>query len=323
MTAVLAGLAALAALLVLGRVTSRGRAGAPRLRAAAWLVVLCGWALVPAVWVACTAGLVGAWLGGRTAGDAGCLLGVDASGWTLIADALGVSLLSVVVWHGWRAAGAARRLERRARRVPPIRVVRTSLGAVTVLPSDRPAAFALGVLRPRAVVTTGLLERLGALGAQAVCEHEAAHLRLGHPRLLLLGRAIAAAYHGFWPVERAWDGLRAAFEAAADDAASAVVGRPALQAALVTLQAEVSAGGIQVDLGARCARLEGLAPCRGVSGPLAGLLVVTIGLIALGSCALVGAPSSGLGIVGCSLLLVGLAAREAVSLRRHSEHAYP
>lgn len=64
------------------------------------------------------------------------------------------------------------------------------------LHSSRPAAFCAGLLRPRLVVSTGLLERLDAEEQQAVVYHELAHARNREPLRCLLARLAARTF--FW-----------------------------------------------------------------------------------------------------------------------------
>lgn len=60
----------------------------------------------------------------------------------------------------------------------------------------RPAAFCVGVLRPRIVVTAGLLERLTADEQAAVVWHEAQHARLREPLRCLVAELASSSL--FW-----------------------------------------------------------------------------------------------------------------------------
>ncbi len=66
----------------------------------------------------------------------------------------------------------------------------------------------------------------------AVLAHELAHIRLGHPRILLLGAVTARAYRWLPPARLAWTRLRRDLEAAADDEAAAAAGTVPLLSAL-------------------------------------------------------------------------------------------
>ena len=70
-----------------------------------------------------------------------------------------------------------------------------------VTPARRPAAFCFGLLRPRVVVTSGLLERLSGDEQAAVVWHEAEHAHAREPAKCLLARLAASTF--FWmPVLR-------------------------------------------------------------------------------------------------------------------------
>lgn len=223
--------------------------GSPRLLAAGHLISLTGWAFLPAGWLACaglelTGLLTSPSPGGCQAGAS--WFGIQAGPWQLLGTAVVAVVLGPLAWHGLRAVTATRATELRGPALAGAR--RQSLrdgGSVWILPHPTPLAFASGVLRSRAVVTTGLLDLLDPVEREAVLEHEAAHIRLGHPRLLLLGAVVARAYGFLPPVRRAWAELRRHVEAAADDEAARRVGTAPLLSALarVTLATASSATG--------------------------------------------------------------------------------
>lgn len=64
------------------------------------------------------------------------------------------------------------------------------------LHSSRPVAFCAGLLRPRLVVSTGLLERLDAEEQRAVLVHELVHARSREPLKCMLARMAARTF--FW-----------------------------------------------------------------------------------------------------------------------------
>jgi Zn-dependent protease with chaperone function len=101
-----------------------------------------------------------------------------------------------------------------------------------ILPSERLAAYSGGLRHPRAVVTTGLLDLLDPDEQDAVLRHEVAHLRLGHPRIVVLGGVVARAYRWLPPARMAWTRLRRELEAAADDEVVAAIGADPLLRAL-------------------------------------------------------------------------------------------
>jgi Zn-dependent protease with chaperone function len=104
-------------------------------------------------------------------------------------------------------------------------------GTAWILPSGQAAAYCGGLRHPQVVVTSGLLSLLSPAEQDAVLAHEAAHIRLGHPRVLLAGAVIGRSYRWLPPARLAWDRLRRDIEAAADDEAAVVAGtRPLLSA---------------------------------------------------------------------------------------------
>lgn len=234
---------------------------APRAAASAYLVSLLGWALLPVFWLACLGSGICSWIeGAEVAG--GCRVAGALRPWEALGFAPGALLVGLLGFHLIRQVRLARRAEVPAGILSATVQRPTHAGDVWVLPSRRPAAFVAGVWRCRAVVTSGLLGRLSRAERDAVCEHEVAHLRLGHPRLLVVAGAVAAAYGWFPPVSRAWEGLRRELEAAADDEAARVVGAAAVYSALVRV-AELSrqdgtptALTDRADLGWRLARLR-------------------------------------------------------------------
>jgi Zn-dependent protease with chaperone function len=315
-----AGAGLFALLIALGAVAGRSRGASPRVAAGAHLVSLLGWGLVPVLWLACLGASLGSYLAGVRTSDGGCLLGFDRLEWQLLGLLPAAAVLGVVAWRSLRAAGAVRRAEMcRAVRAAAVRRP-THSGEVWIVASPRPVAFAAGLFRPRAVISSGLLAPLEEAERRAVCEHEAAHVRLGHPRLLLVGAAVAAAYGRFGPVRRAWAGLRRELEAAADDEAAAVVGAEAVAAALVrvalmagvTARAGAAAFGDAEHLCYRLARLQGSCPVEVAPSVLVGLAAVVAGsAIALSGCLLAGAPASLLGVGTCLGAIAVVALRPA------------
>jgi len=312
------GAGLLALLGALSALVDRSRRASPRVAAGAYLVSLLGWGLVPVVWLACLGASLASYLAGvRTPGGT-CLLGIDRSQWQLLGFVPAAALLGVVVWRVLLAARAARRVEMpRALRAAAVRRP-TQAGEVWIVASSVPVAFAGGLFCPRAVITSGLLASLGQADRQAVCEHEAAHVRLGHPRLLVCGAAVVAAYGRFAPVRRAWEGLCRELEAAADDEAAASVGRGAVAHALVRV-ALMAGGGARTEtaspdgtshLGYRLSRLQSSRPVEVAPSVLVGLAAVAASsATALAGCLLAGSPGSLLGMGTCAGVIAIVALR--------------
>jgi hypothetical protein len=205
-TAAATGAALLAILVALPSFVGTRSGVSPRVAAAAYLVSLMGWGVLPAVWLACLTASLGSWLGGGGAPGKGCLMGFGRGQWELAGYGLAGAVLGLVAWKALRVAAATHRAQLRGLALAQSSACVVSGGTpVWVVGSDQPAAYTGGLCRPKAVVTTALLAPLEPAERRAVCEHEAAHLRLGHPRLLLAGASVAAAYGAFPPVRRAWD----------------------------------------------------------------------------------------------------------------------
>jgi Zn-dependent protease with chaperone function len=101
-----------------------------------------------------------------------------------------------------------------------------------VTPASRAAAFCFGLLRPRVVVTSGLLERLTLEEQAAVVWHEAEHVRNREPLKCLVARLASNTF--FWiPLLRdLLDRFLLVKEIAADQRAVAHTERAALVGAL-------------------------------------------------------------------------------------------
>lgn len=332
MTAALTGGGLFVLLVVLPVVIGRRPGVSPRVAAGAYLVDLVGWGLLPAVWLACLGGTVGSWLAGVRVAGGGCLLGFSKGEWQLAGYLPAVGAFGVLVWHAVRLAVTARRCELRGVALAgSARLGVSGGGSVWVVPSARPAAFAGGLWRSRAVVTSAVLAPLDEVERQAVCEHEAAHVRLGHPRVLVAGGAVAAAYGWLSPVGRAWDGLRRELEAAADDEAVGVVGRAAVISALarvallaggaptaaVSGRGTVAFGDVE-HLRYRIARLEDGGAVRAAPTALVGsTAALVVSVMAWSACVLAGADATTVGVVACgsAIAAVGLRPTWAWGLR--------
>lgn len=309
---VLSGVVAFALGPELGALPALRRAS-PRVRAMLQLAGLAGWAVLPAALLSCAGGTVAALTTSGRLGAGGCWAGLAAGQWQLLGAAAGTVALAPLVVQTWRTVPAARRTELSALARRGGEAHRTASGAtVWVVPSPVPLAYAAGLARPTAVVTSTVLAPLGADERRAVLEHEAAHVRLGHPRLLLLGAVIARSYRALPPVRRGWSALRRELEAAADDEAARLVGARVVLSALA--QVALGQAGAHASFGDpehlryRITRLIDPSPGSWeASAALAGLAVGILGLFAWTTCVLVtGAPAL-LGD-GICLLLAGLVA---------------
>jgi len=301
----LAGVALVALLVATPSIVGAQRSVSPRVSAAGHLVSLIGWGLAPTVLLAC--------LGGA----GGCVFGPSLGRWRVVAYLPALAAAAVPVWKGLGLAAAARRAELvGVAKAASVRRRLLSGEEVWVLPSQKMAAYAGGLWRPKAIVTSGLLSCLAAEEQLAVCSHEAAHVRLGHPRLLIAAGAVASAYGSLGPVRRAWRGLRRDLEAAADDEAARVAGPRAVISALARVALLEMASGSPAAFGAaehlryRIARLEGGQVAQ--AGPTAGaasLLAGVISVVAWAVCVLGGVGPSLMGLGVCLGLIASLGLR--------------
>lgn len=167
---------------------------------------------------------------------------------------------------------------RRARRLLaalPLEAVETPLAQLAeeanirlyVTPARRPAAFCFGLLRPRVVITSGLVERLSADEQAAVVWHEAEHAHSREPLRSLLARLAANTF--FWiPLLRGLlDRFLLVKEIAADQRAIARTNPAALAGALY----EVASGPALASVGAgdlAAARIDRLFAAKTALPPL-------------------------------------------------------
>jgi len=180
-------------------------AAAPRLGAVVEVLTLAAIGLAPPL-LACTAAAVGTWSGAGGAMVAGvCVLAAGPTGPAQLAlYGLAAAVLARTGVFAVRAVSVTRTAGLRGpardgatpRRLP---------GGVTawVAPSGQVAAWCGGLRRPQVVVTTGLLGLLEPAEQRAVLVHEAAHVRLGHPPILLFGAVIGRSYRWLPPATAA------------------------------------------------------------------------------------------------------------------------
>jgi Zn-dependent protease with chaperone function len=209
---------------------------------------------------------------------AGCL-GVAV----LVVAALGLG--SWIVRAAWLAATAARAVAGLPRLAAPAALVaaagRSGVSDVVCVAGPVASAFCAGLLRPRVVVTSGMVAALAAEELDAVLVHEAEHARRRDPLRRLAGRAAADVLVwlplvGWWTSRRLEEA-----ELAADRAAIDRVGRTPLARALraTATPATPAAVGARFD-GAGPARVtqllgDELPPRR---PPLAACLLSLLGL---------------------------------------------
>lgn len=209
----------------------------PRVLAAADLVGLCTWAVLPAASAACfAAGIYNLVSGGGSSRGSGCWLGVSAWDWRLFGVGLAALAVTPLLAQAARVSWRLRHARLRGLSLRAVgRVVTTSGSTVLVLPADEKLAFAVGLWRPQAVVSRGVLVGLGPEEKTAVLEHEAAHSRLGHSALVAVAAVVSGAYGWLPPVRWLDSALRRELEAAADREAARFVSKASLLSALLSL----------------------------------------------------------------------------------------
>jgi Zn-dependent protease with chaperone function len=250
-----AGALAAGIALALAAAQPRAARAVPRLAASAGILTLAGIGLMPPLLLACAAAALGtaAGRGGHTVAGVCVLAAGPAGPGQLVLYGLAAALATRTVVLAAASLRAARRAELRglalAGSTPRLL---PGGGTAWIVPTLQLAAHCAGLRHPRAVVSTGLLGLLTPAEQEAVLSHEVAHIRLGHPRILLLGAVIARAYRWLPPARLAWTRLRRDLEAAADDEAAATAGTAPLLSAL-----------------AKVALATAAAPAAGTPAPLA------------------------------------------------------
>jgi len=230
-----AGTLAAALGLALAATRTRRACAAPRLAASAAILTLAGIGLMPPLLLACAAAALGsaAGRGGHTVAGVCVLAGRPIGPGQLVLYGLAAAVAAHTIFLAAAALRAARRAELRGLTLAAAAPRRLADGGTAwIVPAEQLAAHCAGLRRPRAVVSTGLLGLLTPAEQEAVLSHEVAHIRLGHPRILLLGSVIARSYRWLPLARLAWTRLRRDLESAADDEAAAAVGTAPLLSAL-------------------------------------------------------------------------------------------
>jgi Zn-dependent protease with chaperone function len=232
-------------------------------------------------------------------------------------------LIVVVVVSAFAGAGALLRLWREQRllarlpRAPADDVGFVSLAGldanvpIEVVPSPTASAFCSGVLRPRVLITAGLLERLSAEEQVAAVVHELEHARARGPLKVASARAVARTFFWLPALGDLLDRYVLLCELAADRAAISRTSRSALAGALVeVIQSRSPAGALgMADFAA--IRIDRLFD-RGVPLPrlfrrrsvVAAAFAIAMGIsLALSPPALAGAQSAQLHSMSTALLV--------------------
>lgn len=145
----------------------------------------------------------------------------------MLGISVAIGLVSAGLWllsagKQWRITAAAVRFLRRKAVAPPPKVrklfARHALThRVIVFRDDRALALTVGLIAPRIMVSTGLIETLEDEELEAVLLHEQSHLRNRDPLYLLLARALTTAFFYVPVVKALAQRHQAAIELAADE----------------------------------------------------------------------------------------------------------
>jgi beta-lactamase regulating signal transducer with metallopeptidase domain len=176
--------------------------------------------------------------------------------------------MAVGVVRTWRSQLEARK------------VTRGFSGRVVVVPSEAPAAFTVGLLKPKIVVSTALVDQTDPESLRVVLAHEEAHRRGRHPLVLMLTESVARGL-AFWPLAAAAGKLRLALEMMADEAAAEFLGDRVTVANTIRDLALVQAPATVGFEGETIARIRRLIDGSGARRPVATLAITLAALFVI------------------------------------------
>ncbi len=188
---------------------------------------------------------------------------------SLLLLVLGAIGIVVGVTRAWRSQASARLL------------ACTGDGELVLAPSTERFAFTTGLLRPRIVVSQGLVDDTPPEWRRVVFAHEDAHRRGRHPLLVLTAEALARGIP-LLPLRWAADLLRLSLEAAADDHAARAVGDHTLVAEAIAGVALAPAGTVVSFEGNEVLRVRRLLATPSGPHSIAGAALVIAVLALIG-----------------------------------------
>lgn len=216
----------------------------------------------------------------------------------LTAAAIGITRASWLLGKSaWHSVDFGRQIHGHATQTPPrLRAGRLAGigGRLVVLDADAPFALTYGALRPRVVVSTGLVRALTDAELGAVLAHEREHLRGRDPLKNILARAILARHFYLPSLTGLRDRFTAGRELSADRAAIAAHGATPLAGALLkvtegpawAMASPSAAMSSSALLEARIRQLEtGTEPAPPVAGHRAAVYAVGSALLLLSAIA--------------------------------------
>jgi Zn-dependent protease with chaperone function len=272
---------------------------APQIMGGGFFFVLMAWAVIPIAWLMCAGSSAIALVAHRPLTDLGCELGLGSDSIRLAGYIVGLVFALPLAIQVIRTVKRTQGSRLGLRVDSTLHQMSSTLGGqVNVIDAPQLIAASAGLLRPRAFVSRGTLQILSSNEANAVIEHEAAHVRLGHTRLITIGAPVMALVGFLPPVRTAWHAMIREFEVAADHEARRCVGTQSIRRALAKLvlahsQRPVSLGfGDPADLRYRLDRLKQPLPT-----PQHRLIATLLGLIS---------PAVALAVTTCALTTVHL-----------------
>jgi Zn-dependent protease with chaperone function len=207
----------------------------------------------------------------------------DAPWWSWLAAALALAVFLRLTWVLLASTAQTLRVRRRHRiLLDLVAAPSAALAGARVLAHDVPVAYCLPGLRPRVVLSQGVLSRLDDVEVAAVLAHERAHLTARHDLVVLPFVALGATFPRLPAVRTARLAVALLVEMLADDRAVRRHDRTVLARALVEVgTASVPAGGLGLggdDVLLRAQRL--LHPPPPLSRPQAVAAVTAAALVA-------------------------------------------
>jgi len=141
------------------------------------------------------------------------------------------------------------------------RLCRRTHSALIIAASDERFAYTAGLLKPRIVLSRGLLTTTPSGWLDVVLAHESAHRRGRHPLMLFVAEALSRGLP-FWPLAAVARRLRLSLEMAADESAARMFGTSIVAEAIsgLALRQPINAIGFDGDTVARVRRLLAQRP---------------------------------------------------------------
>lgn len=188
---------------------------------------------------------------------------------SLLLLAAGLAGTTIGAVSAWRSQASSRRL------------TRSKGGVLVVADSTERFAFTAGLLRPRVVVSRGLLDHTPGEWRRVILAHEDAHRRGRHPLFVFVAETLARGLP-LIPLRWASDLLRLSLEAVADEHAARAVNDRALVAETIGGLALSPAAGPVGFEGNEVRRVRRLLAAPPPLRPMVGAALVVTTLVLIG-----------------------------------------